>query len=165
MRVAVGVLLVALAVLAMGLIHERQRNEDRSKQVAELTSRLSEKASRERLELQEKCALQAEKVFRSMGYKLQSDGLQSHYHPQKGHCYMVVAPFPISRADGSIFKSVFLLDAYEQKSIANYAWGSQTGKQYWEVPPVVCSFAPSVGNEVGCKSEEEFERLIAAYME
>ena len=165
MRVAVAVLLLGLAAVAWRLVLERQNNADQRAQTQELTSRLNDKDNRERLEFQEKCAFQAEKIFRAMGYKLEADTLQSHYHPKKGHCFMLMAPFPTTDPDGSIFTFKYLLDAYEQKSLAEYAWKSQSGKPYSEVHPFLCKLLRSSGEETICKSNEEFEQFVATYME
>ena len=165
MRVSICILLAALAVVSWRLIIERQTHEEQQKQVRELTSRLSERDAHQRLEFQEKCALQAEKIFRAMGYKLDADSLQSHYHEKRGHCFMVMAPGPKSNPDGTFFTFKYLLDAYEQKSLAEYAWMSKKSTPYSQVPPFICKLIPSVGEETTCKSNEEFEKFVAVFME
>jgi hypothetical protein len=165
MRVAIAILLASIAAVAWRLWIERQHVYEQREQIRELTSRLKDKQTRDRLDLQEKCALQAEKVFRAMGYKLEADSLQSHYHPAKGRCFMLMSTFPKSNPDGSVITFKYLLDAYEQKSFAEYGWRARNDKPYSEVRPFMCKLIRSVGNEVACTSTEEFEQFVATYME
>jgi len=165
LRSAVGGLVVASALLFWWLTVERRHSDDQHTQIQELKSRLNDRLNRERLEFQEKCALQAEKVFKALGYNLQADSLQSHYHPERNRCFMQVAAFPKSNPDGSIFTFKFLLDAYEQRSLAEYAWRSHKDKKYTEVPPVMCKFTEPGKPEVACNSDEAFEQFVAKYMQ
>ena len=165
LRAAVAILLASIAAVGWRLLIERQIVEEQRKQVQELTSRLNDKQNRDRLDLQEKCALQADKVFRAMGYKLEADSLQSHFHPAKGRCFMLMATFPKSNPDGSFVTFKYMLDAYEQKSYAEYGWRSRNDKPYSEVRPFMCKLIRSVGNEVACTSNDEFEQFVATFME
>ncbi len=70
--------------------------------------------------MQEKCAAQADKVFRELGYKLSgsrdniSEVLQSHFNPQLNKCFMTIETMA---RDGS--QNRFLLDAFEQREYGN----------------------------------------------
>lgn len=135
--------------------------------IAELASKLRDKTDRENLEFQQKCALQAEKIFHQLGWKLNDPGgtfasYQSHYHQKLGKCFMTVNSTTTGPRGPT---SRYLFDAYEQRGYAEYMWISDAVKKYWEVPPVICKLTPSSVDESLCKSEEEYKAFVARYME
>jgi hypothetical protein len=91
MRIAIALLVVALAVLVWLFNGEKEKNRDQQAQIQKLTASLADKSKREELELQEKCGLQAERLFREFGYKLDALAqLQSHYNSKLNRCFMTV---------------------------------------------------------------------------
>jgi hypothetical protein len=116
--------------------------------------------------MQEKCAAQADKVFRELGYRQTgsrdnvSEVLQSHFNPSLNKCFMTVETMA---RDGS--QSRFLLDAFEQREYAEYFWMIVKGKKYWENPPQMCKEIPSSGDERLCQSDTEYKTIVKRYME
>ncbi len=128
---------------------------------------MADKATRENLDLQQKCAAQAEKAFRHLGWREdqptnpgQMAAYQSHYSAERNKCFMTLE---VLGNNGYQSKSLF--DAYENRSFAEYLWTPQEGKKYWEVPPISCTLTPSSNDERACKSEDEYKAFVAGYME
>ena len=164
MKTAIAILLIIVAALGWQLSAEITTNNTLQKQVQELTKQLTDKSTRENLEFQQSCALQAEKVFHQVGWKENAwqDGLlatySSHYHHKLGKCFMTI------EVSGK-YTGKSLLDAYERRDYAEYMWVPDKVKKFWEVPPAECLLIPSSGSQQICKSEEEFKEFVAHYME
>ena len=164
MKIAIAILLVTVAVLVWQLTAEIATNNQLQKQVQELTKQVADKTTRENLEFQKSCALQAEKVFHAIGWKenVWQNGLlatyASHYNQKLGKCFMML------ELTGQ-HTSRSLLDAYERRDYAEYMWVPDKVKKFWEVPPAQCLLIPSSGSEQNCNSEEEFKEFVAHYME
>lgn len=165
---AIGILLAIVAVLTWQLTIKNRTNGQQRKQIEGLTSQLLNKPKIEDLQLQEKCALQAEKVFRALGYKgIQQNGdtdtYQTHYNQKLGKCFMAIESLNMTTASGTTTR--FLLDAFEQRGYAEYVWMPRGDKKYWEVPPMVCKLIPTQVSEQACKSGEEYKMFVSHYME
>jgi hypothetical protein len=155
MKVAVATLIAIVLVLAWLLNAETKTTREQQNQIAALTSKLADKVARENLELQQKCAQQAEKIFMQLGYRMDRPTLgisatyQSHYNAKLGKCFMTLD----STGAGD---HRFLFDAYEQREYA----------EYMAMPARLnCKLIPSSGRETLCKSEEEYKAFAATYME
>ncbi|HXM83543.1 MAG TPA: hypothetical protein VN929_16655 [Burkholderiales bacterium] len=159
-----SIAILAAIVLVLSWFLNAQRSE-----IAELTSKLNDKAAREGLEQQQKCALQAEKIFGQLGYKLNDPrskifaSLQSHYSAKQNKCFMTVETTDMGT--GTLANTKYLFDAFEQRGYAEYMWIADKVKKYWEVPPITCKLTPSSANERICKSEDEYKAFVATYME
>lgn len=176
MKIALGVLLAAALALTWGLVAETTKNGQLQGQVTELTSKLGDKTARDNLELQEKCATQAEKVFRQEDKELRQPQLgvpvsvmyhahTSHYHAKLNKCFILTEYLSsLGGTDTSLTVSN-LFDAYEQRTYATYTFVPDKVKKYWEVPPKVCTLIPSSAETTTCKSKEEFDAFVARYME
>ncbi|MEW9580595.1 hypothetical protein [Paraburkholderia sp. DGU8] len=188
--VVAGVLLIA-AVLAWRLIAEvanngqlrgqvKQLNAQLADEVAnngqlrgqvkQLNAQLADKSGLESLQLQERCAEQAKKVFHALGYKevqqnLNSDSYQSHYNTRLGKCFMAIESDNRTTIPGKEFINRVLLDAFEQREYAEYTWMSSENKKYWEVPPMNCKLMEPSTSEQICKSEDEYKAFVAKYVE
>lgn len=165
MKVTIGILLVTVATLVWWLTVQITAKRQQGEQIKELTSQLGDKSSREKLEFQQVCALQAEKVFHSLRNKESGpNSYQSHYNLKLGRCFMELETYPDAVAK-NVMTTKLLLDAYEQKSYAEYRWVSKEDKNYGEVPPLSCKLMPSPGVEQICKSKDEYEAFVASFME
>ena len=170
MRVAVGVLLLIVGALSWWLTVEFATNGKQRKQLDELTIQLADKSRLEDFQLQEKCAGQAEKVFRALGYKaIQQNGntdiYQSHYSKKLGKCFMAIESTNVTTTPGTTFTNRFLLDAFEQREYAEYMWISRKDRKDWDVPPTTCKLIPSSASEQFCKSDDEYKTFVANYVE
>jgi hypothetical protein len=117
------------------------------------------------LEYQEKCAEQAGKAFREMGYTPKDmAGYENHYNAKLNKCFLLAEDTNTKYSPTSwTFKS--LTDAYEGKSYGEYSWHTVKDKKYWEVPPFSCKVVLPSDEEHICKSGEEFAELIRVFMQ
>lgn len=120
MKVAVGMLLVLVALLTWRLAEEVGVSQGLRSEIQGLTAKLADSSKRVSLELQAKCASQAEKVFRVMGYKENQqngniDIYQSHYNAAFNKCFLTIETTNVNTTPGTMFINKFLLDAYEQR--------------------------------------------------
>jgi hypothetical protein len=152
--------LLSAAVIALGVLLYRQESAIRSqeRQIAALTA--TPKAEAYPLEFQERCAEQARKSFKELGYKTTDmASYESHYNARIKKCFIQVA---YSDANA---QSRNVSDAYEGKSYAEYMFISDKVKKYWEVKPFICRATLLTGESQQCQSTDEFDELIKVYME
>jgi hypothetical protein len=128
-------------------------------------------------DLQERCTRQAETVFRDRGYskditKPKGDesgsndviaDFESHYNTVLDKCFVLLEIFGVGVSNAG-FQIRSLLDAYEGRTYAEYAWGPTDSKKSWQVQPY-CRLIPSHNDQSNCHSEAEFNAFIAHYME
>jgi hypothetical protein len=128
-------------------------------------------------DLEQTCARQAETIFRERGYskdvtrqKEDESGsndvianFESHYNTPLNRCFMLLEIFGVGVANAG-FQIRSLLDAYEGRIYAEYAWGPTQSKNYWEVRPF-CRLMPSNSDQSNCNTEAEFNDFIKNYME
>ena len=181
MKIGIAILIAIMVALAVALgwqlTVEKATNSQMQGQLAELTSKLGDRAAHENLDLQAKCSVQAEKVFRQVDKELRQPPVfgmttlvnshfqTSHYNTKLNKCFMLTESS--TSLDMNVRSSTFinLSDAYEQRVYAAYMWTSDKVKKYWEVPPTVCTLIPSSAEEATCKSKEEFDAFVARFME
>jgi hypothetical protein len=142
-------------------------NRHQANEIQSLSAKLTDKATRESFDLQQKYATQAEQVFHRLGYREDQptgDTLsaiyQSHYSAERNKCFMT-----LETTTKNGYQLKFLFDAYENRPFAEYDWMPQNDKKFWEVPPVVCRLTASSTDERSCKSEDEYKAFVAGYME
>jgi hypothetical protein len=130
------------------------------RQVAELTAKLAEKTKSSTLDLQAKCADRAYKDFVEWGYKARDNpDFVGNYNAKLDRCFV---QFQHTIAGGFFWRELF--DAYSGKEYGEYGWQRDEQKKYWEVPPFVCHVTPLSGEEIFCKSDDEFQELAKVYM-
>jgi hypothetical protein len=116
--------------------------------------------------LQEKCAKQAELVFKRMRLEHNESAVYTnHFSQQFNKCFVEV--YWMQTLGDVVWTYKVLIDAYENKTWGDYCWHSDKEKKYWEVPPIRCLVLPD-GKEISaqsCKSEAEFDELVSQYME
>ena len=129
------------------------------------------------LDSQERCAHQAETVFREGGYSKditrpkgdEGDNndvianFESHYNTALDKCFMLLEIFGVGGSNAG-FQIRSLLDAYEGRTYAEFAWGPTETKKHWEVQPY-CRLMSSQNDQSNCQSETEFNAFISRYME
>jgi len=148
--------------------HQQEIIRQQQQQIDTLRTALDDKSKQDMLALQEKCANQAEKMFRQLGFKfssnsLGSDTLQSHFNTRLNRCFMTVES--TAYQNGQMSTNRFLLDAYEQREYGSYFWVSDSVKKYWEVQPVSCKEMPLSADEHVCHSDDEYKAIVKRYME
>ena len=166
MRIAAGVMLLVVLVLAWLLSTEMMTSREQRDHIQKLTASLADKSKQENLELQSKCALQAEKMFRKMpSARLPSVSsakqeisydFESHYNVKLNKCFMLHTTY---YENGTASYNLF--DAYELRDYASFIGQIDKGQKIIHL----CLLTPSLGNEQICKSEEEYKAFVVQYME
>jgi hypothetical protein len=75
MKAVLALLLLVVVVLGALLYGEMNTNREQRDQIQKLTASLDDKSKQQNLALQEKCSLQAAKLFRELGYNLNTTGV------------------------------------------------------------------------------------------
>ena len=128
----------------------------------------------EKLDIQARCAAQAEKAFNQWksegkkegkeypGYKVVSAEYQSHYNAGRNRCFIAVRT---NGENGATTK--WLADAYENRLFAFYFWMPDPSgvREYSQTPPTKCELTPSAAEKRICSSEREYDDFVASYME
>jgi len=119
------------------------------------------------IELQEKCAKQAELVFKQSGWEAKDviAEFSNHYNSKLNRCFMRVEKTDPTIVTKTIFTTKFVFDAFERKSYAEYTWKTEPGKKYWEVAPTECAVTLADGTRKMCRSSDEFDELVKPYMD
>lgn len=151
---------LVIALLLLSIIQgwflniEISTNREQEKQIQRLTQNHAEESRRESLALQEKCARQAEKIFRELGYNQVSDQLQSHYNQKLNRCFMAA----ITESGNNMF----LTDAYEERDYANFSQVFIKGDTLH--PLVTCSLMPLGSEQRSCSTYKEYADFIEKYL-
>jgi len=146
MKVAIAVLCVVIGALAWRLTIEMDASRSRGAEIQELRAKLADLAAKQDgIELQARCAAQAEKVFHSLGYKENQSGTfdsyQNHHNSKLNKCFMTIVSSDHKTA-GMIVVSKLLLDAYEQREYAEMTRASGKSSRWMD-----CKTIPSAGAE------------------
>jgi len=170
MKAFAVVLLVLMLGLGWRLYAEAENSAKLRGDLEKVRAQLADRSKTENLQLQEKCGLQAEKVFHSLGYKdqqhnLNADTYQSHYNPGMGKCFVAIESTDMTTAPGKQAISRLLLDAFEQREYAEYYWLSSDDKKYWEQKPFICKLIESSNSVQVCQSDEEYKTFVTKYID
>ena len=145
--------LATLSVIALALGIAVYTNHQ---EVLKLSSRLEGQQTEESSAQVEKCARQAEKVFSGYGYNSKGgDDFRSHYSATLHRCLVEI------RSMRNSGRSRMLLDAYERSEYGSFdeMMGNTT-------PAVMnCVVDTDTTNKKTCKTEDEFNRLTAKYLQ
>ncbi len=61
---------------------------------------------------------------------------------------------------GKADNQIYLIDAYEGKTYAEYHQRCGDGQHYWDTPPSVCTML-----DRSCKTQEEYENFVKRFMD
>jgi hypothetical protein len=168
---------ILLIVGAVGLFvyHQETSLQEQRHLVQELTAKVQELTTKPatvpkkttNLDLQQRCAAQANKMFALYGWEKEpTAGFTNHFNSEMGKCFMlIVNTSPDKQRPGTSIETRNLSDAFERKEYAEYFWHSDEKKKYWEVRPFMCKVTLPSGEDKFCQSSDEFEELIKVYME
>jgi hypothetical protein len=138
-------------------------NEDKisqlEKQNKELTERLATLEANSRqaaaLDVQAKCAKQAEVVYKSNDYpKTELSSYTNHYNAKLNKCFVEITDMP--EANGTLETFITLMDAFEGKDYGDYFGKNRTAQ---------CKVVTPNGQDKNCDSRDEFDLLVKPYME
>jgi len=167
MKLLASFLLLVVLVLAFQIYRQQAVIRDLQNQLLGLQRQVEANSVPRTapLEYQEKCAEQAGKAFREIGYTPKDmAGYENHYNTKLNKCFLL-AQNTDAKHSPTIWTFKSLSDAYEGKSYGEYSWHTVKDKKYWEVPPFSCKVVLPSDEEHICKSDEEFEELIKVYMQ
>lgn len=125
---------------------------------------------------EEGCARHAETVFHERSYskditppKGDTSGnndvianLESHYNTLLNKCFMLLEIFGVGSSNAG-FQIRSLLDAYEGRTYAEFAWGPTESSKSAEVRPY-CRLMASRDDQSNCHSEAEFDAFVNRYI-
>lgn len=171
MKLLIAALLLLVVALGWLLNIEKTTSQTLRDDIQKLSANLADKSKRENFELQEKCAKQAEKTYRELGYELNNgrESLQSHYNENLNKCFMTVDSVDFKTAPGKMFFNRLLIDAYEQRGYAEYTKITTKDKaskdKKWDEVLATCSLTPLTADAITCKSDEEYMTYVRRHME
>ena len=125
---------------------------------------------------EEGCGRQAETVFLEKGYskditrpKGDTNGnndvianFESHYDTVLDKCFVLLEIFGVGNSNAG-FQIRSLLDAYEGRTYAEFAWGPTESSRYAEAQPY-CRLMASSDDQSNCHSEAEFNAFVDRYI-
>ena len=162
-----GILLLVIAGFGWILRNEMQKNQQLITANQALESRLADQSAKVGLELQDKCAVQADKMFHQLGWgkplpsnSPRAEEYVSHYNTKMNKCFLEVTIEDFR--DGTTTHT--LLDAFERREYAFYLWRVDDKKKYWEVPPKRCSLHAPQEDEAFCTSEDAYKAFVDRFM-
>jgi hypothetical protein len=159
MIVLVTLLLAALA--GLGVFARRQTIALREQRgmVQQLNAKLDVVAKGANLDLQQRCAEQALKTWKTGGWeKLKNATYSNHYNAQMNKCFMRIDN-SLDDKSGATFTSDRIIDANEGKVYGELTWKLEESGNAMR-----CKATIPTGEEVNCTSPEEFDQLASAYM-
>jgi hypothetical protein len=174
-KVAAAVAVLLITALCALLWQQLDTGKRDASTIAELRSALASKSNQENGQAARDCATQSGKVYAAMkaewsrvtpGIRLISLDYQNHYNAKLAKCFMTTNEMTQNGMPPySLITTKLLFDAYENRTYGNFIWMASDTKKYWEQPPEKCSVTPKTGIEKTCKSTEEYDALVAQYME
>ena len=158
------IILILLLVAAVGLGVLAGQRAVPIKELRVQRALANDRSKAGSLALEAECAQQAKIEWLDSGYKRKDLATyQNHYNVKLNKCVMALEIRAVMEDVG--WNTLTLYDAFEHKEFASYIWRTQPGKKFSEVPPVTCTVQAPSGGELACRSREEFDELIKAYME
>jgi len=139
MKIAIVVLAVITLVLGWFLRSQTATVRQQQEQIQKLASQVADQSKQDGIELQEKCANQADKNLRTFGSSRlilsfdagqkantnsgNLDSFQSHYNARLNKCFMTIDSTDTHTNPGMMFINKHLLDAYRTTGIREFAPG------------------------------------------
>jgi hypothetical protein len=112
------------------------------------------------LSLQDECARQAERVFKSKTFATdQLSYFMDHYDPKRGICFVQVETQQVAAKDSKVTHEILISDAFERREYATYVSITDQTKSYQEASPTTCWATLPTGSVKHCHSLSEFEAM------
>ena len=166
MKLTVAALVMAVVAMAIWVWSQAASMRQLERTVQQLSMKPSASVTGAGLELQAKCSEQASKVFADMGYaKNPLAGYENHYSSAINKCFIHIQNTDSKVDPGTIWTYRNVFDAFEGKAYGTFAWHTEKGKKYWEVPPFQCEVTLMSAEKKLCQSSDEFTELVKVYME
>ena len=157
--IVILLLLAGFGVLGIFARRQTVALQEARQQIRQLNAKLDELSKSAELDLQQRCAEQAAKTWKSGGWeKLKNATYSNHYNPSMNKCLMRIENSLPDRS-GAVFASDRIVDAYEGKVYGEMTWRLDAAGNAMR-----CKVTLPTGEEVQCTSPEEFDSLAAQYM-
>ena len=111
------------------------------------------------------CYAQAEHEFAAEGYKRGGiGGFKSHYNRRLQKCFVLFVSMDRG-TPGEIWTTKLLFDGFDGQEYGSYLWRTDKSNKARGTTPIECHVVSPSGEKIICKSDEEFDGLVEAYME
>jgi hypothetical protein len=151
-----------VALLGPYAYHQRSALRQQQSQLQELHAKLRATTEIASIELQGKCAKQAQEFLSKF---ITFDLVETRAHFNEGSNTCFVETRTVKFDSGKRSESGVLQDAVEGKDYGSYIFISERNKPDVAVAPVVCKVMLPSGERKTCHSVEEFDALVKPYME
>lgn len=167
MKIVVAILILLVAVLAFGYVHERTIHLDDDAKIASLkVDIISAKTPPAPADGKERvgCAQRAAAFFKDMGYEEGPPGITgnftNHYNSALGRCFIRIDT--TSESKNGVMRTSSMYDADERTDLGEFAtlWKDANEQQL-----VMCSAFPPGKSSSRCKSNEEWEAFAKTLMD
>jgi DNA phosphorothioation-dependent restriction protein DptG len=156
---AIVLLIASVGVLSVLLYSQSAAVRQQRRQIQELNAKLDSISKSASLDLDERCADQALKMWKAGGWEQQKMATFSNHYNQRLHkCFMQIVN--TTKESGAVITSNKVIDAFEDKGYAEFIW-----KQGKAGNAMRCSAILPSGEEITCTSPDEFDALVKQYME
>lgn len=155
------ILLLLAATVGLGVLAGQQAATIKEQQ-GQLAA-ASDRRKAELLAMQTQCANQAKLTYSELGYKPKDRAYyRNHFNSRLNKCMLYTESQP-SDETGS-WDNKALIDVAENNELGSLAWlrFPQSGKSE---PPYLCHVQSDSAVRQSCKSDDEYEKLVKAYME
>src|SRR5579871_3842452 len=121
-NIAIVLLLAGAGVLVIFAQRQSVALREAHQQIQDLHSKLDLASKNANLDLQQRCAEQAAKAWKSGGWeKLENATYSNHYNESMHKCFLRIEN-SIPDPSGAVFTSDRIVDAYEGKVYAELTW-------------------------------------------
>lgn len=161
----IAFLLLATAALGFLAYSQRAAIEAQQRTTRELNAKLETISKSAALDLQAKCARQAQAAFDATGYNLIPGATYAnHYNATLNKCFIVVWDISSDSARGGLTTNEELLDAFEGTLYGEYMLTSAKDAKDQQFMPELCWFEFDTGEHKLCHSYQEFRGIEKQFM-
>lgn len=150
--------LLTLAAIALGVTVYSQHEA-----ITALNANIAAMPQATSLDLQAKCARQAEEDYKDGGW--QSNELASysdHYNGALNKCFIFIQSTDDNKNIQALVTSESLYDAFEMKDYGEYMDFNYYDQS--KAPIITCTVSHADGTQTSCSSEDEFKRAVEYFM-
>lgn len=131
-KVLMALLVVVVAAIVWQVYSQKATVADLQKRLDAMHTKLEAQPYNASIDLQEKCAKQAREQYRQSGLEKEAAaGFSNHYNEKFNKCFMVIENTDAKTTPGTIWTHKTLIDAFEGKVFATYAWHTVKDKKHW----------------------------------
>jgi hypothetical protein len=162
--VALSVVGIVVGLLAMIVYFQEVEIQGQQKLIAQLGTSVESISQATDLDLQDKCAKQAQHMFDSGGWNKDKRAFYfDHYNSSLKKCFLFIHDYiDDSTAAGALDLTEDLSDAFELTEYGYYFQAISSDPT--KVAPIDCEMTLQNGQQATCHSEDEFTEFVKSYM-